>query len=177
MLRWFAFTLAVGLLPFGFSMLAQYVREPNGTSWGNSPELLFFTVMVCASGVGELLGSGSLPAGRRLPGWRENLLSGAPVVLLLTAVASASLYGMYVYHDLSSPGAKLGIDCRIFADPGDFPGTAGLSADAIRGVAGLLNADCKEWVDIQTNLFRLSIGIALVFGTVATAVEWTRTRR
>lgn len=55
MLRWFVFTIGMGLLPFGFSVLLQVLRGVPPNQWQSSPELLFFSVMGLAVAAGQQL--------------------------------------------------------------------------------------------------------------------------
>lgn len=156
MLRWYVFTVAMGLLPFGFSALLQTLRGVPPGEWQNSPELLFFSVMLCAVQLGGIFDTLSQrpPVGRL----RKSLLSFAFAFFLLAAVLSAGLYGVYIDHER---GARM---CQGAVTSFIAPAPAG-------------GGHCAEWLDFQTNLYHLSIVIAVTAGVFGTVTEWIRTRR
>lgn len=101
MLRWYVFTIALGLLPFGFSATLQTLRGVPPSQWQNSPELLFFSVMLCAAqlgGIFDTLSQGP-PPGRL----HRSLLGFAFGLFLLAAILSAGLYGVYIDHERGGP--------------------------------------------------------------------------
>ncbi len=61
MLRWFVFTMGMGLLPFGFSALLQALRGTPPGQGQTSPELLFLSVMVSASQLDGIFASLATP--------------------------------------------------------------------------------------------------------------------
>jgi len=156
MLRWFVFTIAMGLLPFGFSALLQTLRGVPPGEWQNSPELLFFLVMVCASQLGGIF---ETLAGRHVHGRvRRTLLSFGFGFYLIASILASGLYGVYIDHERSAPGCH-GTNASF---------TSGGTAHA---------SECRDWLDFQTNLYRLSIVIAGVAGGFGMVTEWVRTRR
>lgn len=87
MLRWFVFTLAMGLLPFGFSALLQTLRGVPPAEWQNSPELLFFSVMVCASQLGGIFET--LSQGQVIGRLRKTLLNFGFGFYLIAAILAS----------------------------------------------------------------------------------------
>ena len=87
MLRWFLFTIAMGLLPFGFSGLLRSLRGVPPEKWQNSPELLFFSVMVSASQLGGIFDTLSKRHRYRSP--RHVILGFAFGFFLLSAILAA----------------------------------------------------------------------------------------
>lgn len=164
MLRWFVFTIAMGLLPFGFSALLQALRGVPPERWQNSPELLFFSVMVCAVQMGEIFTS--LSAGGEVRPFKRAVLGSAFGMFLLGAILSAALYGVYADHERNDPSIPMGARC-----------TSPSSAAAPAADAAPEAHTCTEWLAFQTNLYSFSIGLALLVGSVGTITEWTRTRR
>lgn len=156
--RWFVFTIAMGLLPFGFSALLQTLRGVPPERWQNSPELLFFSVMVCAVQMGEIFTT--LASGGEVRSFRRAVLSSAFGMFLLGAILSAALYGVYADHERNDPSVPIGARC----------------ASPPSAVAPEVHT-CTEWLAFQTNLYSFSIGLALLVGSVGTITEWARTRR
>jgi len=117
MLRWFLFTIAFGLLPFGVSVLLQLLSG-RAAMVPHSPALLFFAVMICAAQVGAIFSSFLDAQGSH----RREILSPLFGVFLLGAVFSAAMYGVYMHHDLNDPGLRWNTSCsrpgvsgRVFA--------------------------------------------------------------
>ncbi|HST57669.1 MAG TPA: hypothetical protein VLK84_03205 [Longimicrobium sp.] len=156
MLRWFVFTVAMGLLPFSFSALLQTLRGIAPERWQNSPELLFFSVILCAAQLGGIFDT--LSHGPPLGRWRKTMLSCAFGIFLLAAIVSAGLYGVYVDHER---GVRM---CQAAST--SFTSAAPLNA-----------GHCNEWLDFQTNLYRFCIVIAVIVGSFGMVTEWIRTRR
>lgn len=156
MLRWYVFTVALGLLPFGFSATLQTLRGVPPSQWQNSPELLFFSVMLCAAQLGGIFDT--LSRGPRLGRLRKSLLSFAFGFFLLAAILSAGLYGVYIDHERE---VRM---CQAANTPFTSP-------------APMPTGRCAEWLDFQTNLYRFSIVIACIVGSFGTVTEWIRTRR
>lgn len=155
MLRWFVFTIAMGLLPFGFSVLLQALRGVPPHEWQNSPELLFFSVMVCAAQLGGIFDT--ISARGRFGRPRHALLSFAFGFFLLAAILSAGLYGVYVDQERSARAC--GVNTSFTAEAAPYAN------------------HCSEWLDFQTNLYKFSIVVAWVVGSFGTVTEWVRTRR
>lgn len=164
MLRWFVFTITFGLLPFGFSVLLQALHGSGAGPWQNSPELLFFSVMVCSAQMAEIFTSLTTSSG--LLKRRRSLLSWMFCVFLIGGVCSAMLYGVYVDHERSA---------RWLIQAGCPPTREELMMVEVNARGDL--AICKEWLEFQTNLFRFSIWMAVLAAVFGTATEWARTRR
>lgn len=164
MLRWFVFTIAMGLLPFGFSVLLQALRGVPPAEWQNSPELLFFSLLVSASQLDGVVAS--LSAGKVDEGTWQTLLGTLFGCFLISAIVSAALYGVYLDHARNDPARVAGMTCEAIM--GQVPRTR--APAEIRG-------RCAEWLDFQSNLFTLSIWMSVPVGVVGTFTEWTRTRR
>jgi hypothetical protein len=163
MLRWFVFTIAMGLLPFGFSVLLQALRGVPPHEWQSSPELLFFGVIVGASqldGILAALSSGS----ESMKAWRT-FVSAMFGWFLLSAIVSAALYGVYVDQVRSDPARILGSACAVVKQ-------VPAAADAVA-----IDDKCTEWLDFQENLFRFSIWMAVTAALLGTTTEWICTRR
>lgn len=152
MLRWFVFTIAFGLLPFGVSILLQSLSEGAGMV-PHSPALLFFAVMICAAQLGAIFGT-FLDAQRQGSDNRE-ILSPLFGVFLLGAVFSAAMYGVYMHHELNDPGLRWNTSCS----------RPGVKVDG-----------CSQWLVFRVNLFTLSVWVAAFAGVVGTWSEWTRSR-
>jgi hypothetical protein len=162
MLRWFVFTIAMGLLPFGFSVLLQALRGVPPAELQNSPELLFFSVLVSAAqldGVFASLSSRECGKGE----WRT-LLSVLFGCFLISAILSAALYGVYLDHARNNPAA--GVTCEAVVGQARRAGSS----------AGI-KARCTEWLEFQSNLFTFSIWMSATVGVAGTFTEWIRTRR
>jgi hypothetical protein len=162
MLRWYVFTIAMGLLPFGFSVLLQSLRGVPPSEWQNSPELLFFSVMVSASQLGGIFAT--LSTGRGRGGTWPAFLS--MMFVLISAIVSAALYGVYVDQERNLMRLAPGLGC------------AGVLEGVVpEAMTGAIVEACMEWLDFQTNLFTFSIWMAGAVGVLGTFTEWVRTRR
>lgn len=91
--RWFVFTMGIGLLPFSVSVLLQLLRGVPSKEWQNPPELLFFSVMVCASRLDGIFASLSTShgIGRGEAGLRVNLYHEAVFLAAKLAMAGLTL--------------------------------------------------------------------------------------
>jgi hypothetical protein len=99
LIRWFTFTIVFALVPLGTSVLLRHLEgEPMGETLRTSPELLFFSLMVCATALGDLTEA-------MVKGAADLLLRGLFSALLVGAVASAILYGSFIYSSVSTTGA------------------------------------------------------------------------
>lgn len=166
MLRWFVFTIGFGLLPFGFSALVHRLHQPGARAWQPSPELLFFSVMVCASQMAELFHTLSVQPGLRPR--RSTARAGLFAFFLLGGVWSSALYGLYVAHDLAAPATLVQGRCIVEAVSQVQPAASGV----FLGVT-----ECDRWLVFRQNLYRLSVWISILLGVVGTFAEWLRTRR
>jgi hypothetical protein len=162
MTKWFVFTCGFGLLPFGFAVLFHYLHDPAGPTVESSPELLFFSLAVTASTMGELWGVH--PA--RL--WKRRMHGIAFSSLLIVGVFAAALYGAYVSHGYTSPARSAGLDCRFWVNGG------GRGHDAVRTAAEPLIPACREWLAFADRLFTLSIALAIGAAAAGTVCEWFR---
>lgn len=161
MLRWVVFTLLFGLLPFALSVLLQLLQGNGVAWWRSTPELLFFSVMVCAVEMGELFGS--LSSAEHRPA-RPDLLAGAFCLLLLVSVLSSGLYGVHVHQQRDPEWIAMASACGPLLQN--------------RGVADAADpSTCAAWVVFQGNLFTLSTGVAALVAGVGTVMEWIRMRR
>jgi hypothetical protein len=152
LLRWLVFNVGFGLLPFGFSILLGLLHGEAPRFVQNAPELLFFTLMLCAIQMGE---SFAAPGGGN--GRRGTLRDAAFCGFLLVGVITAALYGVYVQAARGMAPAGGGNACAA-ASP--EPGRA-----------------CAGWVTFQSNVFSLSVVLAVAIGIAGTAAQWIRTRR
>lgn len=154
--KWILLTLIFGLLPYGAACFVSYIQNPAASPFRNSPELLFFSLLVCASALGELLDENQP---RYLRGGGGGMRSVALVVFFVGVAVSALLYGIYLYHDMSSPGLEAGLDCAT---------VAALSTDTAAPWGTEWGRRCGMWVERQTIIFRVSVGMAVGFGFAAT---------
>jgi hypothetical protein len=129
--------------------------------WRSAPELLFFTVMVCAVEMGEILGTAAKEPEqmRRARGALPTMFC----ILLIGGLISAVCYGVYVAGE--------------FGDVGRMSSACAGAATASSSGGQALSASCKEWIVFQGNLLRFSGWMALFFGAAATITETFRTWR
>ncbi|MDB4947923.1 MAG: hypothetical protein JWM27_572 [Gemmatimonadetes bacterium] len=163
--KWFVFTIVFALVPFGCSWLLQQFDQPGMVRPENSPELLFFSIMVCASALGEL----STPSART--GWRRPFLGWMFGLLLVAAVLSAVLFGVYTDHSRKAPGRRAGIECSRFVA---LSSTRQEAVRAALGAGESIVVDCREWEAVQTHIFRFSIGLAILLSVAGTLSEGAR---
>jgi hypothetical protein len=99
LIRWFTYNLLFALLPlFAALFLRSLADKLTGEIVANSPEILFFALMVSATAMGDLSGIAT-PVG-----WDVTLkILGS--ALLLGAVWSAILYGCLLYDSIIGPGS------------------------------------------------------------------------
>lgn len=164
MLRWYVFTIAMGLLPFGFSVLLQTLRGVPPAEWQSSPELLFFSMLVSAAQLDGAFTARAEPQNGH-DGWPA-LLGAMFGCFLVTSILSAALYGVYVDHARDDPARGAGSTCEMvvrYAGGTRYP-------DEVRH-------RCGEWLDFQANLFTLSTWMSCAVGVAGTLAEWARTRR
>jgi hypothetical protein len=140
MLRWFVFTITMGLLPFGFSILLQVLRGVPPSEWQNSPELLFFSVMVSASQLDGIFASFSLSGSGEDEG--RGLLNGMSGCFLITAIVAAALYGVHVDHARNDPARVVGSACA-----------AVVRQVSAQGHPAGIEQHCGEWLAFRANLF------------------------
>ncbi len=100
LIRWFTYNLIFALLPLGASLCVRALLYGNLTTdvLANTPEILFFSLMVSATAMGDL-SEIAKPLG-----W-DNLFRIFWFVLFFGAIWSAFLYGIYIYDSISGPGS------------------------------------------------------------------------
>jgi NO-binding membrane sensor protein with MHYT domain len=100
LVRWFTFTVLFALLPLGVTIL---LRKLTGTftirALEDSPEILFFALMICATSLGDMQALRTA-VGKDLP------LLVLWSALLLGSVFSAILYGSLAYDKLVTGGTE-----------------------------------------------------------------------
>ncbi len=98
--RWFTYNVALALAPLGVSIVVRY---SNGNltlaEMANTPELLFFIVMINATTLGDLNDIGA-PLG-------DNKLKIFQSLLLLGLVFSAIFYGILFHDNLSGQASSI----------------------------------------------------------------------
>ncbi len=92
--RWFTFAVAFALLPFATSLLFRRLAGVLTTdAVQQSPELLFFSLMICASALGDLHELTSVVG-------KDSVMRVLSSALLLGAAFAGILYGGFVYAGL-----------------------------------------------------------------------------
>ena len=100
LVRWFTFNIAFALLPLGAAVLIRSLAgKLTREALANSPEILFFALMISATAVGDLVAV-SKPEDN---GTVFQILWSA---LLLGAVSAALLYGVFLYASIMNPAAS-----------------------------------------------------------------------
>jgi hypothetical protein len=167
--RWFVFTVIAGLVPYG---AVVYVSERVTHEWAFPPssELLFLSLIVFASALGEVLAS--MEEHRRSPAFRPYYLVG----MLAGLALAAFMYGTYVRDAVASPGRLAGVDCAALMEvrptsPTDTTRPAQWrEADSVRTVlARRWGRECREWYEGQRTTFRQSrwlLGWATALGLI-----------
>ncbi len=93
-LRWLTFDFIFALFPFIFTVLLRYLMGTLSIDHlAESPEILFFAIMVSATATGDLHAIAT-PVG-----W-DNLLRSLYSITLLGAVFCSVLYGTFLYDTL-----------------------------------------------------------------------------
>lgn len=99
LVRWFTYNLGFALLPLIASITLRALNGSlNAQAVANSPEILFFALMVSATAMGDI-SEFSVPVGWDL---RFRVFWSC---LLLGAVWSAILYGGLLYDSIIGPGS------------------------------------------------------------------------
>ena len=126
LVNWFTFNVAFALVPLG-ALLALHALNATLTleTVADSPEVLFFSMIVSATALGDLQNMSTHPTKWDLV---YRILWG---VLMLGAVLSAILYGFLLYDTVVAP------DLSAF----------------------------------RSNLLRVSLALAVVYGVLSTLVE------
>lgn len=92
------YNLGVALIPLVASIAIHWLTAKlTSNAIASSPEILFFTLVVCASAMGDLSESTAL-IGRTV---NASILYSA---LLLGLISSAILYGCLLYDGIAGPG-------------------------------------------------------------------------
>jgi hypothetical protein len=134
------FTIGMGLLPYGFSVLLQSLRGVPPSEWQSSPELRFFSILVSAAQLDGVFAARDEPR-NGTTAW-PTLLGAMFGCSLVAAIVSAVLYGVYVDHARHDPARTVGSTCenggavhRRRSPPrrGEAPvrGVAGLSGESV----------------------------------------------
>lgn len=107
LIRWFTYNLLFALLPLCAAILLHALAGRLTTeALANSPEILFFAIMVSATAMGDLSDiTGIL-------GW-DILLRIIASTLLIGAIFSAILYGSFLYDTIIGPGSLV-FRARLF---------------------------------------------------------------
>lgn len=167
--KWFLFVLAFGLLPYGLSVFFAWLSRADLVT-PHSPELLFFSLMVSASALGELWD-------RKKGGRRQWFFTYAVPGLIILVAASASLWGAYAYHTHNEPAKRFGAICTDPAAGSSEPRNTSRNNSGDHSVS--LRELCREWRAMEAGLFNTSCIIALLVGlggTVSVVVHH-KTRR
>lgn len=100
LVRWFTYNVIFALLPLGTMLLLRALAgKLTVAAVAESPEILFFALMINATAVGDLT-----EITTHLGGWDLTFrIFGS--ALLLGAVCSAILYGCLVYDSVVGPGS------------------------------------------------------------------------
>lgn len=99
LVRWFTYNVTFALLPLACSLLLRALAgKLNIEDVAKSPEVLFFSLIVCATALGDL-SEVAKPIGRDIT------LKIFRSVLLFGAVFSAILYGSLLYDTAIGPGS------------------------------------------------------------------------
>lgn len=92
--RWFTFAVAFALLPFGTSILFRSLAGVlTMDAVQQSPELLFFSLMICASALGDLNEFTAVVG-------KDGVMRLLSSALLIGAAFAGILYGGFVYAAL-----------------------------------------------------------------------------
>jgi hypothetical protein len=99
--RWFTFAVAFALMPLVTTCILRYLKD--AFTWNEvarSPDVLFFSVMICATALGDIV-----DAKARFEAYQP----WPPTVALLSigAVLTAVLYGALVFDTLDANGMTL----------------------------------------------------------------------
>jgi len=101
LIRWITFDIVFALIPFIIIVvLRALMGSLSAEKLSDSPEILFFAIMVCGTATGDLYGIAD-PLG-----W-DNLLKVLFSLMLLGAVFSAILYGSFLYNTIIGPDSPL----------------------------------------------------------------------
>ena len=104
--RWIVFNVVFALLPLLISLFLHHLTDNlSNETLANSTEVLFFTLVVCATALGDL-NDVTVPTR-----WNRtrNILGSS---LLIGAVLSAIFFGILVYDNLINP-AKMDFRSRL----------------------------------------------------------------
>lgn len=97
-IRWIFFNFLFALFPFASSL---YINSRSGKStfeaWSNSPEILFFGLMLCATAVGDIF--------EISPTRWNTFFTICGFLLFLSAIALAAQYGNFLHSLVTTPSA------------------------------------------------------------------------
>ena len=98
LIRWYTFTVAFALLPLITTLALRYMQGSlTVRALEDSPEVLFFALMVCATALGDIHELRSAIG-------TDNLLYAIFSILLLGVCASGILYGSLVWDKITTGG-------------------------------------------------------------------------
>ena len=93
--RWIVFNLVIGSLPLVLSTFSQWSwGKPIAIFEGNSPDLLFLSIVACATALDDLMQTGASEE-------RKGIYTVFFLFLLLETITSAVWYGLFL-SDLTS---------------------------------------------------------------------------
>jgi hypothetical protein len=99
LVRWFTYNLIFALLPLCAAVLLRALAGKLSTdAIANSPEILFFAIMVSATAMGDL-------SEVTAPIDRDLILKVLQAILLIGAIWAAVLYGTLLYDSIIGPGS------------------------------------------------------------------------
>ncbi|OQA04206.1 MAG: hypothetical protein BWY69_00073 [Planctomycetes bacterium ADurb.Bin401] len=108
LVKWFTYTVLFAFIPLASSILMKYLAgRLSFPSHSDIPEFIFFSLMVSSTSIGDLLDF--LPSKE----WGI-LLRITWSALLFSIIASAVMYGSYVYENTLSLGPQVFKDNLLF---------------------------------------------------------------
>src|SRR3954468_17294826 len=101
LVRWFTFAVGFALLPLAATLLLRYLNATlSRRALEDSPEILFFSLMICATALSDI-------SELRSTAGADPILRILWSALLLGASVSAMLYGSFMYDRLATGGSQL----------------------------------------------------------------------
>lgn len=159
--KWLFFNLMCGAIPYILTVALNQLQFPGTPLLHPSSEVLFIAVVASSSALGELWDREENRFHAPRPGrsiWQ--------LLMLASVLASALLYGAYVYATLSNPGRAGGVDCLIVAGWV----RAGASDPWQTELLSRWGSACRPWAMTQALFFRCSLwltGWCVVMSTAA----------